>query len=201
MYGRHPDGTPWLAPGGAESRFPYSGDPVAGTGWLDAQPSNVKTLATASVPLVLHDDTLRVWAAVIVAQGATPLASVDILRCADDDVQAAFDAGFAAPLPAPRACATSLPDAAEATLAVSAAWPNPAAAGWRVALTLPEGGVARVDVFDLAGRRVRSHELPWLGPGPHAVELAPGGALRAGLYFARVRCGGATRTVRFVALP
>lgn len=201
MYGRHPDGTPWLAPGGAPSRFPYSGDPVAGTGWLDAQPSNVKTLATASVPLVLHDDTLRVWAAVIVAQGASPLASVAILRCADDDVQAAFDAGFAEPLPAPRACATSLPDPAEPVFALTRVWPNPSAGGWRLALTLPTSGAAHVDVLDLAGRRVHARDLPWLGPGPHAVELAPGARLRPGLYFARVRFGHAERTARFVALP
>jgi len=64
-----------------------------------------------------------------------------------------------------------------------------------VAFTLPGAGPARLEAFDLAGRRVASREVT--GEGAHAVEL---GGLRSGVYFLRLVQNGAKVTARAVVV-
>ncbi len=90
--------------------------------------------------------------------------------------------------------------------AVALGWPapNPARASASLELTLVEPDAARVEVFDLAGRRVRS-----LAHGPFAAgttllgwDLADGSGHRvaAGVYLVRVATARATVTRRLVVL-
>jgi hypothetical protein len=82
--------------------------------------------------------------------------------------------------------------------------PNPARALTRLELTLVEPGVARVEVFDLAGRRVRSlAERPFTaGTTPLDWDLVDGSGRRvaAGVYLVRVVTARATVTRRLVVL-
>lgn len=78
--------------------------------------------------------------------------------------------------------------------------PNPAAGRMLFGLELAESALARVDVFDLQGRRIATlcnarldaghHELAWPG--------AADGAIAPGLYLAVARTGAARVTRRFV---
>jgi len=56
------------------------------------------------------------------------------------------------------------------------------------------------ELFDLAGRRIEQRSVGPLGAGPHAVELAPGRRLSAGVYTLRLTQGANTRNVRAVVL-
>jgi len=58
-----------------------------------------------------------------------------------------------------------------------------------VRFTLPAAGAARLEAFDLAGRRVAAREVT--GAGEQSVVLAAAGALRPGMYFLRVTQDGA----------
>ena len=49
-----------------------------------------------------------------------------------------------------------------------------------------------VELVDLAGRRVSAHDMGVLGPGRHAIELAPTSRIPAGLYFVRVLAGSSS---------
>lgn len=62
--------------------------------------------------------------------------------------------------------------------------PNPARAGREVRLSAP-AGIARVEVLDVAGRRVAEVSLDATGHGQWDARAHDGAALRAGLYFAR----------------
>jgi hypothetical protein len=79
-------------------------------------------------------------------------------------------------------------------------WPNPSNGDVRISFTLPSGGAATLEVYDLGGRRAYARDLGTLAAGLHHVELAPGRALRPGVWFAVLRFGGERRTARFVAL-
>ena len=70
----------------------------------------------------------------------------------------------------------------------------------RVALTLETDDVARLELFDVAGRRVMSREVGTLGAGDHDVRLALPGHARAGVYFLRLRQSRVTRTDRVTVL-
>jgi hypothetical protein len=83
-----------------------------------------------------------------------------------------------------------------ATLALAAPHPNPASGGASVTLTLPDGRGARLDLLDLAGRRLFSRDLAGLGPGRHVVPLDEAAALAPGIYTLRLAEGGAVKLAR-----
>ena len=67
---------------------------------------------------------------------------------------------------------------------------SPAVAAGRIGLwcAAPAPGPARLEILDLAGRRVAVRDLDWSSAGAMQVDIAP--APPSGLYFARLSQGG-----------
>ena len=88
---------------------------------------------------------------------------------------------------------------------LSAPWPNPASGAVRLAWTLPRAGEGRADVFDVAGRHVRTLASGVLEAGRHDLrwDLRDEGAQRvqAGVYLVRARSGASTLTRQLVVVP
>ena len=59
---------------------------------------------------------------------------------------------------------------------------------------------ANLELFDLAGRRLRAVQIGHLGPGQHRVRLTEGLALSPGIYFARLEQAGIVRSARAIIL-
>lgn len=88
------------------------------------------------------------------------------------------------------------------TLEFAAPRPNPSSGATTLRFSLPAAAAVRVEVLDLAGRRVRlladrsfepgAHELIW--DGAHEGGQTSG----AGLYWARIQAGGSTAVRRIV---
>jgi hypothetical protein len=93
---------------------------------------------------------------------------------------------FASPL-------TAVGEAPEATLDLAPASPNPFRLATTLRFTLPVRGTARLRIFDLNGRLVRS-SAEELKAGPHTFiwdgRNAAGTALPSGTYFVRLEQGG-----------
>lgn len=91
-----------------------------------------------------------------------------------------------------------------ARLWMSPPWPSPSRGPAHIALRLPEAGPVRLDILDVAGRRVASRDLGHRPAGPLTLDLdprAPAGApLPAGLYFVRLATPTASTTQRWVLL-
>ena len=85
-------------------------------------------------------------------------------------------------------------------LDLEGAFPNPAVGALSIAFALPNGGQARLEVFDLAGRKVAAREVGGLGAGRHVVRLAEPGALESGIYLAKLTRGAETRTTKVAVL-
>jgi hypothetical protein len=77
--------------------------------------------------------------------------------------------------------------------------PNPARHGLGVSFTLAQGSRARLEVFDLAGRRLLTRDLGGLSPGAHSLSLESG-TLRPGVYLLRLEQGGQSAVARAVVL-
>lgn len=76
--------------------------------------------------------------------------------------------------------------------------PNPSRGGaLTVRFTLPSAAPARLELLDVAGRRIASHEV---GAGQHALDLGQGRRLAPGLYLVRLTQGANTRTTRVAVL-
>ncbi len=97
-------------------------------------------------------------------------------------------------------------------LALAGARPNPATSELSVAFTLPDPGPAsggcppgahapaRLEAFDLAGRRVASRDVGALGAGSHVVKLGEGVRLACGVYVVRLTWDEHTLTTRAVVV-
>lgn len=82
------------------------------------------------------------------------------------------------------------PGAERAVLRLIGAQPNPARGELRIAFTLEDERSARLELFDLGGRRVAAQDVGGLGAGPHRVAIGGRGELRAGVYLVRLTQGG-----------
>ncbi len=83
-------------------------------------------------------------------------------------------------------------------LSVEGLRPNPATRGASVSFTLPRRAPARLELLDIAGRRVLAREVGELGPGHHLLRLDEGRRLASGLYFIRLTQRGSSVTTRGV---
>jgi len=83
-------------------------------------------------------------------------------------------------------------------LALAGVWPNPSRTGFAITLSLADASPARIELLDLAGRRLFARDLAGLGPGRHVVGLDEARALPAGVYLLRLWQAGQTRSRRAV---
>ena len=75
------------------------------------------------------------------------------------------------------------------TLALATPTPNPVAGRLAIEFTLPTAAAARLEVIDIAGRRVGDREVGALGPGSHSVTFAEASSWRPGIYLVRLTQG------------
>lgn len=85
-------------------------------------------------------------------------------------------------------------------MALHGARPNPSLSGLSAAFTLPDAAAARLDLTDLAGRRITTRDVGALGPGEHVVNLTEGRRLAPGVYMLRLTRGGESLTARAVVI-
>jgi hypothetical protein len=93
---------------------------------------------------------------------------------------------------------TGVPEGARASFTLHGVSPNPSHGPMRVRFSLADHRPARIEVMDVAGRRVISREVGEMGPGEHEVRLET--RLSAGLYLVRLRQDHSTRGVRTVVV-
>jgi hypothetical protein len=77
--------------------------------------------------------------------------------------------------------------------------PNPARGALRVMFTLPSRESARLELIDVAGRRVLHRDVGNLGPGAHVLSL-DATSLKSGLYFLRLSQGDRALKSRVVLM-
>ncbi len=93
----------------------------------------------------------------------------------------------------------SAPGGAE--LALGPLRPNPTRGDrLEVDFTLPAPGEARLEVLDVAGRRIARRAMAALAAGPQVARLEAGRPWPAGLYFIRLSFAGQTRTARLLVI-
>lgn len=77
--------------------FALSGDPVAGTGWLDTDPADRRLMLCSGPFTFAPGDTQEVVVGIIVGQGSNRLSSVSAMKFYDVQAQQTFDANFVVP--------------------------------------------------------------------------------------------------------
>ena len=85
-------------------------------------------------------------------------------------------------------------------IALQGARPNPSLSGLSAAFTLPDAAAARLELTDLAGRRIVARDVGQMGPGEHVVSLTEGRRLPPGVYMLRLTRGDESLTARAVVI-
>ena len=94
-------------------------------------------------------------------------------------------------------CVLPVPEDLGAALAIASLGGNPTRGGpLAVRFALPSADRARLDLFDVTGRRLSSREVGEYGAGTHTTTLAAPGELATGLYLVVLRQGVEKRTLR-----
>jgi hypothetical protein len=83
-------------------------------------------------------------------------------------------------------------------LALAMVRPNPVTGPLTVEFTLASREPARLELFDVNGRRLQSREVG--GPGRHELQLADAGRLSGGVYWVRLAQGARALTRRCVVI-
>ncbi len=91
--------------------------------------------------------------------------------------------------------ATRVEVPARPALSLAGVTPNPASDRFLVSFAMPSGEAARLNLYDVSGRLVRSRDVTSLGAGRHALQLDTRG-LEAGLYIVELAQGGQRATTR-----
>ena len=90
-----------------------------------------------------------------------------------------------------------VPPAEAPALRLALAGPNPIQDQARLRFTLPEAGRARIDVFDVSGRRVAGVLDDVLPAGENEVSWEPR-EISPGIYLARIHAAGRSAAIRFI---
>jgi hypothetical protein len=85
-------------------------------------------------------------------------------------------------------------------LSLLGAWPNPAMGRLKVSFTLATSAPARLELIDLAGRRVLSREVGSWGAGSHVVPIAAGVGVAPGIYVVRLTQGALVVSTKAVLI-
>ncbi len=97
-------GAPFVYPGGTQTKFWLSGDPVAGTGYLDGTidaPGDRRMMLSTGPFSMALGDTQEVVVALLAGLGTDRLSSVSVLKSVDEKAQFAYDVLFNLPKPPP----------------------------------------------------------------------------------------------------
>ena len=78
--------------------------------------------------------------------------------------------------------------------------PNPATGSLKVSYSLSSSAPARLDVLDVAGRRVLARDLGTQGPGLHEARLETSTGLAPGVYWLHLSQGGRDASLRVVLM-
>jgi hypothetical protein len=136
-----------------------------------------------------------------VSQGAAVASGADRLVFEDRDVQAGEHLSYRLWLstggPASIANETSVDIPSGFRFALDGARPNPTSGDrLMVAYSLARTEPTRLEIVDLAGRRVASRDLSTEGAGRHYTAVQPARPLSPGLYLLRLTAGGEVRTAK-----
>ena len=83
--------TPWLDENGLPTLFPFSGDPVAGTGHIDSNPADRRMLINSGPFVLAEGDTQDIVVALVGGLGSDNLTSITAMKNNDVIAQQLFD--------------------------------------------------------------------------------------------------------------
>lgn len=100
MQGFDADGNPVVDPTtGSDTKYVVNGDPVTGSGWLDANPADRRMMLSSGPFTMMPGDTQEVVVGIVVGQSTNRISSVALMKFLDQTAQSTFNLNFNVPHP------------------------------------------------------------------------------------------------------
>jgi hypothetical protein len=176
------------------TKFAFTGDPVAGQGWLDGIWSlGDRALQLSSGPFrFAPGDTQEVVCATIVAQGADRLASVLALRAAVDEVRSKYTSTN--PIVAVET-RTSLPQ----SFSLDQNYPNPFNPSTTIRFEIVQRSAVKLKIFNVLGQLLTTLVDEQRNGGAYSVEWNAT-EVASGVYFYQLQAGEFVQTKKMIFL-
>jgi len=194
IKGLKQDGSPWINPLTSQTTpFVFTGDPVAGTGWLDPFVTDKRFLISAGPFTMAPGDSQDIELAIVIGQGADRLESVSILH---NYAAKLLELGGVDPPDPPPPPVPSNELSLSAPIGVTL---GPLLFG----VTAPSGEAWGLDVYDVAGRHV-DRVANGTGDGFQGYEIwnltTKTGKARPGVYYVTLHTDTQRATKRVIVL-
>ena len=174
-------GASWIDPiTNQPTKFPYSGDPVTGSGWIMTTGSDRRSIQTYGPFNMAPNDTQSIIVAQVIARGSSNLNSITQLRDLSVRAQEIYDQNFQAVL-AVNNVSTQVPE----KFTLSQNYPNPFNPTTNLEFEISELGFVTLKIYDEIGREVRTLVNEKLSPGSYETVF-DGAGLSSGIYFYRI---------------
>jgi hypothetical protein len=195
MKGLWRSGNPWIDPTtNHQTPFAYSGDPVAGTGWIMYSQTYRIFLMSSGAFNMNPNDTQSVIFAQVVARGSSNLNSITKLRELTDHVQSIYDNNFQSVL-----SVNDISEEIPAQYSLSQNYPNPFNPVTNLEFGISKLGFVSLKVFDALGKEIRTLVNEMKSPGTYRVNF-DGSGLPSGIYFYKLTADGFSDTKRMILL-
>ena len=172
------------------TRFMYSGDPVANTGWVDTTAEDKVILFSYGPFSIASGDSTDFHTAIIVARGTDRLNSVTLLKQAVPVVQAHYNSKL-----------VSVPGAGQlpAKFSLIQNYPNPFNPVTNFQFTISKLQFVSLKVYDVLGREVATLASQEFHPGKyHAAWDASN--MPSGVYFYRLVSGQSSSVKKMILM-
>jgi hypothetical protein len=176
------------------TKFPYSGDPVTGTGWLSKFSSGGAGFNIFSGPFTMAPhDTQWAMAALVPVTSPDRLTCVTLLRERAATLRSmSYDHLTSVAM---RPAGTEIPSA----VMLDQNYPNPFNPSTTIRYALPRRSQMRLTVFDVLGQEVLVLVDGEVEAGYHEVQF-DAGILSSGVYFYRLHAGDYAQTKKLLLL-
>jgi hypothetical protein len=165
------------------TNYMFSGDPEAGTGWLDSQPSDRRLFLSSGPFDMVPGDSQEVVFATLITRGASNLNSVTQLKNVAKTIQEYYNIELYKSLRSyNKPAGLTLGD----RIGLFQNYPNPFNSRTTIKYQLPIARTVRLEIFNAAGQRVATLVNEPQEPDEYEVVWDASG-LASGIYFARLR--------------
>jgi len=184
LHGLRKDGSNWINPvTNKPTKFPYSGDPVASTGWLDSTQGDRYVLIGSIFGTVASLDTIDFKTVTLINNGANNLQSIEVIKnCVNQVINV-------------KQLSSNIPDGFK----LNQNYPNPFNPSTVISYQLAVSSFTSLKVYNLLGKEVATLVNQKQNAGTYEVDF-DGSNLPSGVYFYKLENTNSSDTKRMILL-
>ena len=177
-----------------DPNFMYSGDPIAGIGWIDNLAQDQRQISSTGPFTLVKNDTVSIVVAYVVGQGTNGLNSVTVAKNNDMVAQSLFDSNFPSTF-----VGINDKSISKINFNLNQNYPNPFNPTTVISYSLPSASNIKLIVYNTLGQTVKIIENEYKNAGNYTVNFNASN-LPSGIYFYKLEAGQYSQIKKMILL-